>query len=348
MNEIHHQSLLGTHRAALVLLGIGEEAAGAVLKHLAPREILRLHEAMSDLNKIGPRVAAQTLRDFLVWLHKNNSLRFCGASDFIRRAAVLAVGEENAKELLGGGRATGDAEETTQNAFYLLEGVDPRVLSSLLQKEHQQTAALVLAHMEHEKSAEVLSHFPEPARIDILVRIAKLDTISPDTVREVASVIELELAEFAATETGAKVSGATAVANIMTNLSGINKNMANDTLSGIEDIDLELANEIKQGMFTFEHMERLDDRSIQALLREIDGDTLVKSLRSTPETLKEKILGNMSARAAQMIRDDLENAKPMRVSEIMAAQAEIVRIALTMEAEGRIELPNTAANDEFV
>lgn len=320
---------------------MGEHSAASVLKHMSARDVRRLHEAMGDISRVPPRQATKTLRDFLQWLHNNHSLRLCGASDFIRRAASMAVGEENVHELLGAG-----AEEGTSATFMLLEGVDARVLANLLMKEHPQTAALVLAHLANEKSAQVLEYFSDTARTDVLMRIAKLDTISPETIREVASVIELELAEFALMERSGKVRGAKAVADIMTRLASLDKNVSNSTIADIEVLDEGLAADIRQAMFTFEQLEGLENRYIQALLREVDGETLVSALKSAPDALKEKILSNMSARAAQIILEELDSRGPMRVSEVTAAQNEIVRIALSMEQEGRIEFSGADGGED--
>ncbi len=342
VTEIPPVLLDGAQRAALVLLGMGEHSAATVLKHMSARDVRRLHEAMGDIARVPPKQATRTLRDFLQWLHNNHSLRLCGAADFIRRAASLAVGEENVHELLGA------HEEGTNATFMLLEGVDARVLANLLIKEHPQTTALVLAHLANEKSAQVLEFFADEARTDVLMRIAQLDTISPETIREVASVIELELAEFALMERSGKVRGAKAVADIMTRLAGIDKNMSNSTIADIEILDEALAADIRQAMFTFEQLEALENRYIQALLREVDGETLVSALKSAPEGLRDKILSNMSARAAQIIVEELEARGPMRVSEVTAAQNEIVRIALAMEQEGRIEFANAEGEDGMV
>ncbi|MEE2904109.1 MAG: flagellar motor switch protein FliG [Myxococcota bacterium] len=329
MNNLPASNLDGPQKAALVLLGMGEESAASVLKHMSARDVRRLHEAMSKLSRVPGKASVQTLRDFLEWLYNNHSMKLVGASDFIRRAAAKAVGEENVQEILGG--------RETESGFMLLEGVDHRVLANLLIKEHPQTSALVLAHLNNEKSAYVLETFPGEIRKEVLMRIARLDTISPETIREVASVIELELAEFALMERSGKLSGAKAVADIMTKLSNIDKVMSNQTLADIEELDEDLAADIRQSMFTFEDLERLDNRYIQALLREVDGESLVRALKTAPDGLRDKILGNMSARASQIILEDLESRGPMRVSEVTAAQSEIVRIALQMEQEGRIE-----------
>lgn len=321
---------------------MGEESAAAVLKHMSAREVRRLHEAMGELARVRPSEAAKAVLTFLRWLRENHSLKLAGAGDFIRRATSLAVGEENVKEMLGG------EEAGPGSAFTLLEGVEPRVLAGLLQKEHPQTAALVLSHMSPAKGAQIIQLFPEKVRVDVVMRIAQLDAISPETVREIASVIELELAEFTMMERGGKVSGASALANLMSNLTSLDKTIGQQTLSGIEASNPKLAADIRQLMFTFEQLEEVDDKYIQALLREVDGELLVKALKTAAPTLRDKILGNMSSRAAEVIRDDLETARPMRLSEVTAAQAEIVRIALTMESEGRFEMPSASENDRTV
>ena len=145
MNNVPASNLDGPQKAALVLLGMGEESAASVLKHMSARDVRRLHEAMSKLSRVPGKASVQTLRDFLEWLYNNHSMKLVGASDFIRRAAAKAVGEENVQEILGG--------RETESGFMLLEGVDHRVLANLLIKEHPQTSALVLAHLNNEKSA---------------------------------------------------------------------------------------------------------------------------------------------------------------------------------------------------
>jgi flagellar motor switch protein FliG len=228
--------------------------------------------------------------------------------------------------------------------FDAIRWIDPQTLATFLVHEHPQTIALVIAHMDPDKATEALTHIPKDKQGDVVLRIANLDRINPELVREIQEVMITEIMASGASKSR-HVGGAEAVASILNNLDGSTEEAI---FSHIEEKDPEMAESIREMMFTFEDLKSLDDRSIQMVMKEVTNDMLTMSMKTAPEELKEKMLKNISARAAEMIREELETMGPVKLSDVEKAQQEIVKICRRLEAEGKVMLGSGSGGEIFV
>jgi flagellar motor switch protein FliG len=318
----------GVDRAAVLLLALGEDDAARVLKHLDPREVHRVGSAMAALRNVNMGQISMVLNSFLETVTGQSGLAI-GASEYIRKMLVGALGEEKSRTLvdriLGGTTAGLDK----------LKWLDARTIAEFMMHEHPQIQAIVLSSLEPEQAAEVLGFMTEPeAKVDVLTRIATLDSVPPNALSELNAVLEEQvsgksMARFA------QMGGARVAAEIMNKLGA---KVEEEILAGIRASNEELGNEIQDLMFIFDNLMDVDDKGIQVLLREVSTDNLVLALKGAEERLKEKIFTNMSKRAADLLKDDLENKGPVRVSEVEAAQREILVIARRLADAGEIVL----------
>jgi len=318
----------GVDRAAVLLLALGEDDAARVLKHLDPREVHRVGTAMAALRSVNMGQISMVLNAFLETVTGQSGLAI-GASEYIRKMLIGALGEEKSRTLvdriLGGTTAGLDK----------LKWLDARTIAEFMMHEHPQIQAIVLSSLEPEQAAEVLGFMTDPeAKVDVLTRIATLDSVPPNALSELNAVLEEQvsgksLARFA------QMGGARVAAEIMNKLGG---KADEEILAGIRASNEELGNEIQDLMFIFDNLMDVDDKGIQVLLREVSTDNLVLALKGAEESLKEKIFTNMSKRAADLLKDDLENKGPVRVSEVEAAQREILVIARRLADAGEIVL----------
>jgi flagellar motor switch protein FliG len=221
--------------------------------------------------------------------------------------------------------------------------MQPRMVASMLEKEHPQTIALILSTQHVQHASDILSCLPEELQADVVYRIAKLEKVSPEVITGIEEALNRELGRSIGKEQR-QVGGLDKVVELLGHLQN---NLDADILETIEDTDAEMAEEIRKRMFTFENLVSLDGRSLQMILREVNNDSLTMALKTASEEMKEKIFANMSTRAADMIRDDLEAMGPVRLSEVEAMQQSIVKIAMKLEEEGKIVL-NKAGGDELV
>lgn len=318
----------GVDRAAVLLLALGEDDAARVLKHLDPREVHRVGTAMAALRSVNMGQISMVLNAFLETVTGQSGLAI-GASEYIRKMLIGALGEEKSRTLvdriLGGTTAGLDK----------LKWLDARTIAEFMMHEHPQIQAIVLSSLEPEQAAEVLGFITDPeAKVDVLTRIATLDSVPPNALSELNAVLEEQvsgksMARFA------QMGGARVAAEIMNKLGG---KADEEILAGIRASNEELGNEIQDLMFIFDNLMDVDDKGIQVLLREVSTDNLVLALKGAEESLKEKIFTNMSKRAADLLKDDLENKGPVRVSEVEAAQREILVIARRLADAGEIVL----------
>lgn len=222
--------------------------------------------------------------------------------------------------------------------------VDSKILANLIRKEHPQTIALILAYTDSGKSAEVLSQLPVEIQVEVCLRMASLDTVTPQTLKAVESALLSELKGFLDLE-AQEASGVVLVAEI---LNAIEKSHEERIFEQLMEIDPELAEEIRNNMFVFDDLVNLDDRGVQQLLRSVDNQTLLLALKTADEVIQTKIMGNLSKRAAEMLMEDMEVMGPARLSDVEKAQTQITQLALKLEAEGKIQIARAGSDDEFV
>lgn len=324
----NREKLPSVDRAAVLLLALGEDDAARVLKHLDPREVQRVGSAMANLRSVNMGQISGVLEAFLDTVTGQSGLTI-GASEYIRKMLIGALGEDKARTLvdriLGGNTAGIDK----------LKWMDARTVADFMVHEHPQIQAIVLSHLEPEQAVEVLGFMTDTeAKIDVLSRVATLESVPPNALLELNAVLEEQVGGKSATRF-AQMGGTQVAAEIMNKLgSGADE----EILAGIRKTNETLANEIQDLMFIFENLMDVDDKGIQVLLREVSTDNLVLALKGAEEQMKEKIFSNMSKRAADLLKDDLETKGPVRVSEVESAQREILVIARRLADAGEIVL----------
>ncbi|HUK02311.1 MAG TPA: flagellar motor switch protein FliG [Steroidobacteraceae bacterium] len=326
----------GTERAAILLLTLGETEAAQVLKHMGAKEVQRVGAAMAQLASVSRDEVSSVLTDFSSGIESQTSVGV-GADEFLRKVLVNALGEDKAASVIDRihiGRSSKGLEA--------LKWMDARAVAELIRLEHPQIIAIVLAYLDADHAAEILQQLPANVRPDVLMRVAALDGVQPSALSELDDVIEKQ---FAGKSTGktSVLGGAKAAANII-NFLGPSQESA--LMEQITAVDQPLGARIQDLIFTFDNLMDLDDRSMQELLRQVPSDKLLIALKGTEEDLKQKIFKNMSQRAAEMLRDDLEAKGPVRLSEVEGAQKEILTVARKLAESGAIAL--AGKGEEYV
>ncbi len=325
----NNAQLSGTERAAILLMSLGEKDAAEILKHMGPKEVQKLGQAMAGLSNVSKAQVSEVLDELISSVDGQTSLGV-GSEDYIRKVLNQALGADKASGLIDRiliGRNTKGLEA--------LKWMDPRAVAEIIRLEHPQIIAIVLSYLDSDQSAEVLKQMPERMQSDLLMRIATLDGIQPSALRELDDIMERQFAGNSDNVKSASVGGIKTAANILNFIDSAREVKIMET---IKDVDADIGQKIEDLMFVFDDLASVDDRGMQAILREISGEVLVLALKGADEDLKEKIFKNMSKRAAEMLRDDLEAKGPARLSEVEAAQKEILAIARRMSEAGEISL----------
>jgi len=336
MSEDTKLSFTGVQRAAILLMAMGSENAAEVLKHLNPKEVQSLGAAMASLENINKAAMSAVMDDFISAVSDQTSMGI-GSEDYIREMMINALGEDKANNmidriLLGSGN----------KGLESLKWMDARSVAEVIRLEHPQIIAIVLSYLDPDQSAEVLKMLPERARPDILMRVASLEGIPPAALQELDKIMEQQFSG-ASNVSQNSMGGFKTAANI---LNFMDSSIESAIMESIGEHDQEMQDGISELMFVFENLNEVDDRGIQALLREISTDVLTLALKGADENIKEKILKNMSKRAAEMLREDMEARGPVRLSEVEAAQKEILSAARRLAEEGEINLGG--GGEEFV
>ncbi|MCJ2377341.1 flagellar motor switch protein FliG [Vibrio sp. ZSDZ34] len=329
-------SISGEEKAAILLLSLNEQDAASIIRHLEPKQVQKVGSAMAKANDLNQEKVGAVHRAFLEDIQKYTNIGM-GSEDFMRNALVAALGEDKANNLvdqilLGTGSKGLDS----------LKWMDPRQVASIILNEHPQIQTIVLSYLEADQSAEILSQFPERVRLDLMMRIANLEEVQPSALAELNEIMEKQFAGQAGAQ-AAKIGGLKAAAEIMNYL---DNNVESALMDHIRDHDEDMATQIQDLMFVFENLIEVDDQGIQKLLRDVPQDVLQRALKGTDDTLREKIFINMSNRAADMMREDIEAMPPVRVSDVESAQKEILTIARRMADNGDLAL--TGGADEFL
>jgi flagellar motor switch protein FliG len=318
----------GITRSAILLMSIGEEEAVEVFKHLGPKEVQKLGQAMARLSNVTREQVSEVLRDFRAEADQQAPL--AGAGDqYIRSVLTRALGNDKASALIDRILHGQDA-----SGIESLKWMDAESIAELVKNEHPQIIATILVHLDADQASEVLGKFSERLRNDVMLRIATLEGVQPAALRDLNDVLTQLLQGSDRGRKGAR-GGVDAAANILNYLGG---NLEASVSAHIRETDADLAQAIQDKMFVFDNLSDLDDRAIQLLLREVQSETLIVALKGTSEPLREKIFKNMSQRAAEMLRDDLEAKGPVRLSEVEAEQREILRVVRRLAEEGQIVL----------
>ncbi|PHI36952.1 flagellar motor switch protein FliG [Pseudoalteromonas sp. GCY] len=327
----------GVDKAAILLLSLTEEDAAQILKHLEPKQVQKVGMAMASMDDLSQAKIAAVHNLFIEQIQSFSTIGF-QSEDFIKKALTAALGEDKAASLIdqivmGSGAKGLDS----------LKWMDSKQVANIIRNEHPQIQTIVLSYLEPEQSAEILSQFPEKVRLDLTMRIANLEEVQPAALQELNEIMEKQFAGQAGAQ-AAKMGGLKAAADIMNYL---DTNIEGQLMDSIREHDEEMSQQIQDLMFVFENLMDVEDRGIQAILREVQQDVLMKAIKGADESLKEKIMKNMSKRAAEMMLDDLEAMPPVRISEVEAAQKEILATARRLADSGEIMLGG-GGGEEFL
>ncbi len=323
----------GTERAAVLLMSLGEELAADVMKLMGPKEVQRIGQAMATLENVSKNQMGGVLGDFISEVDNQTALGI-GSDDYVRNVLVSALGEDKAsgiidRVLMG----------HSSKGLEALKWMDPRAVAEVIRLEHPQIIAIVLAYLDSDHAAEVLAMMPVRTRPDIIMRIATLDGIQPKALMELDEIMERQ---FSGTTTmkSSNVGGVKSAADILNFVESV---VESEIIDDIRDANNELGDMIQDLMFVFDNLADVDGPGIQALLREISSETLIMALKGADDAVKEKIFSNMSKRAGEMLRDDLEAKGPVRLSDVEGAQKEILAVARRLADSGDIVLGGKGA-----
>jgi len=319
------------------MLALGEEEASEVMKYLGPREVQKLGAAMSVMKSIQSEELEKVLDEFRTETDKNTSLGV-DSDEYIRTVLTKALGEDKAASLLNRILGTRDA-----SGIESLKWMDAQSVAELVRNEHPQIIATILVHLERYHACEVLDHFTERLRNDVVLRIATLDGVQPAALRELNEVLTKLLTGNESLKKK-PMGGIRTAAEILNFLSGENEA---SVMANLKNYDADMAQKIMDEMFVFDNIMDIDDRGIQVMLREVQSESLIIALKGAAQELREKIFKNMSQRAAEMMREDLESKGPVRLSEVEAQQKEILQIVRRLADEGQIML-GAKGDDAFV
>jgi flagellar motor switch protein FliG len=324
------------HRCAVLLMAMGTDRAADVMRHMDPRQVQAVGSAMSDLEEITQEQLSTVLDGFIETVRDTSSLNV-GSDEFLRTVLSQALGPERANTVLPRILPSGKSK-----AVESLHWMGVRDIAEILSREHPQIVALALINLDPETAGEVLTLLPEQMRGDVVMRVAVLDGVHPAALKELDTILEGQLGASVELKV-AGMGGVQAAADI---LNTVGSEIEEGVLEHVAQADGELKEEIQERMFDFESLNNLDDRGIQAVLREVSSDTLVLALKGGSTGLRERVFKNMSGRAAEMLREDMESRGPVRLVEVETAQKEIIAVVDRLVEEGTVVMQGKG--DDFV
>ena len=315
----------GAQKAAILLLSFGEEISAEIFKHMNEFEIKRIGSAMSRLGRLEQEIVDEVMMEFYSILQQNRKF-FYGGNDFTKRVIGNAFKGNDADEIIEQ-LALGSSANLES-----LELIDPRTLANFIRNEHPQTISLILAHLDAKKCGETIKMLPEGLHTEIMLRIANLEAVAPEIIDEIDDVLRNEIQAMGTIQTQ-KIGGVEPLAEML-NL--IDKATEEQILDNIEERDPDLAEQIRQLMFVFDDLVKVDDRGIQELIKNVNNDKWKIALKTSSEAVRELVFKNMSQRASEMLAEDMEAMPAVKLADVETAQYEIVQIARRLEEEGKI------------
>lgn len=324
--------LTGTAKSAILLMTIGEDRAAEVFKHLAPREVQTLSTALANMGQVSNNQLTSVLQEFEQESEQYAALTNINTNDYLRSVLVKALGEERASTLLEDILETRD----TSSGIEALNFMSAQSVADLIRDEHPQIIATIMVHLKRAQAADILAQIDEKLRNDVMLRIATFGGVQPSALVELTEVLtsmldgqNLKRSQMGGIRTAAEI------INLM------KSQQEEAVISAVREFDDELAQKIVDEMFLFENLVDMDDRSIQRVLQEVDSESLIVALKGSEQGLREKFLNNMSQRAADILRDDLANRGPVRLSQVEAEQKAILLVVRRLAESGEIVLGNT-------
>jgi len=330
--------MTGEEKAAILLLSLDEDLAASVMRNLRPSEIRRLGKQMSRVSNIPAETIGSVAKEFCTMAKE------LGGMITVRDGApknlmVKALGEKDAETIIN----QVDSGTFDNPIIDKLHEIDPKVMAEFTRTEHPQTIALIMVHLKPEKAAQVLEHFSPAIQYEITKRMATLKSVPREFIEEVAKTLEKEL--ITGNSSDLQMGGVQVIADI---LNRMNRSTENGIMTSLEDSDPELAAQIRNFMFSFEDVLKLDDKSLQELMKDVSAEDLSRALKLVDEGQREKIFKNMSKRGAEMLKEEISLMPPIRLSEVEASQRKIVETTKRLEAEGRILILRGDEKDGFV
>lgn len=320
-------NLTGSQRAAIFLLGVGEQAATEVMRHMSAKEVQQVGEAMATISKLTNNQVESVLADFHLESAEINPLGL-EAPDFTRRVMTSALGQDKAQNILS--QVLEMPEE--HNGVEALQWMAPKAIADVLGGEHPQIAATVMTQLYDEQAANVLALLPDDMRKDVILRIARMEELDPRAMEELDRVLESQLGNLQRTPPR-KVLGPDNLAAI---LNATDSELEQEMLEALTQADEDLSDDVKEKMFVFDNLIKLDDRGFQTLVRDIDQEKLLVALKGVDQELTERFFNNMSERAADILREDMEASGPVKLADVEAAQKDIVKTAMKLADEGAL------------
>lgn len=327
--------LTGAERAAIFLLGVGEDAATLVMRHMNPKEVQKVGEAMATISKLTNEQVESVLAEFHLDVSEINPLGL-EAPEFTRRVMTSALGEGKASTIL----SQVLDKRSEQQGVDALQWMAPQAIAAVLAEEHPQITATVMTQLYDDQAAKVLQLLPETLRRDVALRIAQMEELDPKAMEELDRVLESQLGKLQRTPPK-KVMGTDNLAAI---LNATDATLEQEVLDALSAADEVLGDEVKEKMFVFDNLMNLDDRGLQVLIRDIPQENLLVALKGVDPQTAERFFQNMSERASAILREDLEASSPLKLSDVEAAQKEIVRTAKKLADQGELMI-GKASND---
>ena len=334
--KLSADKLSGPQKAAILFLTMGEEYSTALFKNMDEASIKKIGKYMSEITHIPSDVLSKVMDEFLINFNSDSDVVISG-EDFLKQVVNKSLDKEKAREVFKVIGEKGSSVPFSDLAYIPVEN-----LISIIQGEHPQTIALILSYLPYEKSAEVLKSLPEELKIDIALRIVQIGQVDVEIVNELDKVIKNELSKIGGATR--KCDGIETLANILNQVDGVTEE---SVLSHIESEDGDLADLVRQKMFVFEDLLQIENRHFRDILQNVDNQLLIKALKTTSDEMKNKVFTNLSERASDMLKEDMEVMGPVKLSEVEEAQQEIIKIAKRLESEGRIVLAK-GGEDVFV
>lgn len=319
----------GPEKTAIFLMAIGEEGAAKILSQMEEREIQTIGNYMSALADVDMSVMDQVTKEFYTSVETGSGGLGIPGMDYLKTTLMRAMDPAKATEILNNITTPG---EDLGGGLETVRMLEPRLIASFLQNEHPQTAAIVMAHLESPIASATLRELAEDTRMEIIHRLATLERVSPQVIRELDEALQSEFRTSGAVS-GSKLGGVVTAAQIMGSL---DRTTETAILAQMDEVNPDLANEIRNLRFTYEDLLKIDDHGLQLVLKEINQEDLLVSMKTASDELREKIFANMSERAATMVKEDLESLGPTKISEVEKSQQKIVSTCKRLEEEGKL------------
>ncbi len=331
------EDMSGSERAAIFMMSLGEQSAAEVLKHMSPNDVQKIGSVMATLSNVPNAKVDSVVNAFVLSANLQSGVGV-DSDEYIRKMLISALGEEKAGSVI-------DRILIGKNSKGLesLKWMDPRAVADVVKNEHPQIIAIVLSYLDSGHAAEILQHLPDRARSDVLMRIATLEGVPPAALVELNEVLEKQFSGSGSMQNSG-VGGVKVAADILNFMDGASETAITEAIT---EHDEALAQEIQDQMFVFENLLEIDSRGIQAILRDVQSEQLIVALKGADDEMKEKIFGNMSSRAADMMREDLEAKGPVRLKDVEDAQKEVLSVAQRLAESGEISLGGKA-DEEYV